>query len=647
VEIESIHLQAKLVQRSKQQSAVASAAYRSGSALTDARIGKVFDYTRRQAIEQTRILSPSYAPEWVNDRNTLWNTVEAVEKRKDAQVAREIEISIPAALPAKVREELIWTFCAENFVALGMVADVCLHGPGHGDPRNYHAHVMLSTREIGPDGFGKKNRDWNANENLETWKTNWERDCNAALEASGANIRVDRRSIEDRREEKLAAAVSAAGWVAQRQFEIEAERLNYTPRPHLPQKAYRAMVKGEVHPGYETEIEAWKQARISKDAAAARAEEMQQILDAEIVVLSQSDPELDGQESAMPDETEGTDSTTELPYASDLGGPDDHHRDTTDRKGYVDEAAYPKAADKAQDVARRYWEWLDNTHLAQAPTEADSTSQEVQEALEVDKALADACKLRRDAERRLARAKQSLSNARDILEGKRDLLTGEILPKTPHGTFELPSSSAPDLYEPTDDDIDQSAYEAQAQARDADGDNRGPSILPLRTDYDDSPQEQRMFERHLSDWETGETARLNRAAKNKRPIWESEFPKQRQRLREYGRMDLSQIVGKTLEVVRSIFGWMRDRVTAARGTLGSKHELTERMQADWVDVLMENRQLHELVRQEEEGHASRVNDQAGSVSEEGRQLWDKVEQKRASGEATSQKKPRSSGPSGP
>ncbi|SDX84094.1 MobQ family relaxase [Roseicitreum antarcticum] len=644
MEIESIHLQAKLVQRSKQQSAVASAAYRSGSALTDARTGKAFDYTRRLAIEHTRILSPSYAPEWVSDRNTLWNTVEAVEKRKDAQVAREIEISIPAALPSAVREQLIWTFCENNFVALGMIADVCLHGPGHGDPRNYHAHVMLSTREIGPDGFGKKNRDWNANEHLETWKTNWERHCNAALEAAGIDIRVDRRSIEDRRKEKLAAARTATDWIARRQLEIEAERLNYIPRPHLPQKAYRAMVKGEVHPGYETEIEAWKQARISKDAAAARADEMQQILDAEIDALSQLGPELDGQEPGMLDTTEGTDNASEPMDATDLRLPDEDNETAEDLDRQTRDDFTPEARE-VPDCLEEDPESFSTPQGGSSAEEAVSASETAQEALEVDKAIADACAARGEAERRLARAQQNLSNARDILEGKRDHLTGEILPKMPRRTFELPSPSEPDLYEPTDDDIEQSVYEAYAH--DGDGDDRAPSILPLRTDYDESPQEQRMFERHLADWEAGETVRLNRAATNKRSIWESELPKQRQRLRKYGQMDLSQIVGKTLEAVRSIFGWMRDRVTAARGTLGSKHELTKEMQADWVDVLIENRQLHELVRQDEERDARRVNDEAGSVAKEGRRLWDEVEQKRGTGEAMSQKSQGSVTPHGP
>ena len=379
MEIESIHLQAKLIQRSKQQNAVASAAYRSGSALTDENSGEVFDYRRRQAIERTRILSPSYAPEWVRDRSTLWNTVEAVEKRKDAQVAREIEISIPAALPSAVREQLIWTFCEQNFVALGMVADVCLHGPGHGDPRNYHAHVMLSTRVIGPDGFGNKNRDWNANEHLETWKTNWERDCNAALEAAGANIRVDRRSIEDRREEKLAAAETAADWIVQRQFEIEAERLNYTPRPHMPQKAYRAMVKGEVHPGYETETEAWKQARISKDAAAARADEMQQILDAEIAALSDLGANLE--DAAIPSNADATGSDVETPDAADLAQPDHEDQNVTDPERQTRENLTPEAPDGPKDDSADRGASQGGSGAAEATTGADSASQEAQNAL--------------------------------------------------------------------------------------------------------------------------------------------------------------------------------------------------------------------------------------------------------------------------
>ena len=102
------HLRAKIISRSKGQSSLAgaayrsgghsathAAAYRSGERLTDARTGRTFDYGRKQGIIHTEILVPKDAPVWASDRAQLWNTVELTEKRKDAQLAREIELSLP------------------------------------------------------------------------------------------------------------------------------------------------------------------------------------------------------------------------------------------------------------------------------------------------------------------------------------------------------------------------------------------------------------------------------------------------------------------------------------------------------------------------------------------------------------------------
>jgi len=127
-------------------------------------------------------MAPSPAPDWVMDRATLWNTVEATEKRKDAQLAREVQVAIPEELPKDVREELVWDFCQANFVDMGMIVDVAIHGPTKENPRNWHWHGMLTMRTISPDGFGLKERSWNENQHVERWKRNWETACNAALE---------------------------------------------------------------------------------------------------------------------------------------------------------------------------------------------------------------------------------------------------------------------------------------------------------------------------------------------------------------------------------------------------------------------------------------------------------------------------------
>jgi hypothetical protein len=209
------------------------------------------------------------------DRATLWNTVEATEKRKDAQLAREVQVAIPDELLKDVREKLVWDFCQDNFVDMGMIVDVAIHGPTKENPRNWHWHGMLTMRSIGPDGFGLKERSWNENQHVERWKRNWETACNAALEQIGSSTRVDMRSIEERHAEQLRFAAEATNWIDKMRFEIEAARLDYTARPNLPQKAYRAAEKGEVYPGYEEATAAWTAAVESRGAARTKAMQME------------------------------------------------------------------------------------------------------------------------------------------------------------------------------------------------------------------------------------------------------------------------------------------------------------------------------------------------------------------------------------
>src|SRR5882757_10475620 len=118
------HLSAQIISRKEGRSAVAAAAYRAGENLYDERIGKVFDYTRKQGVEYSEILAPPEAPSWVHDRQSLWNAVERAEKRKDAQLAREIEIGLPRELSKDQQVSLLREFVKTTFVSQGMVADV-------------------------------------------------------------------------------------------------------------------------------------------------------------------------------------------------------------------------------------------------------------------------------------------------------------------------------------------------------------------------------------------------------------------------------------------------------------------------------------------------------------------------------------------
>lgn len=185
-------LEVKIISRGKGQSAVASAAYRSGEKLYDERTRQTKFY-RREVQPETMILAPEHAPLWVYDRQRLWNEVENAEKRKDSQLAREIRIALPIELSAKQQEELVKSYCQDQFVNQGMIADIAIH---RDDKNNPHAHIMLTTREITEEGFTTKNREWNKKEQLEIWREEWANYANRELEKAGVNEKIDHRSYE-------------------------------------------------------------------------------------------------------------------------------------------------------------------------------------------------------------------------------------------------------------------------------------------------------------------------------------------------------------------------------------------------------------------------------------------------------------------
>ena len=189
------HLSAKVISRADGRSAVAAAAYRAAEELDDERLGRAHDFTNKAGVVHSEILLLDGAPARLADRTALWNEVEATEKRKDAQLAREIEIALPRELTQAQAIGLAQDFVREQFVARGMVADLNVHwgrtASGEDQP---HAHVMLTMREVGPDGFGKKVRDWNRTEVLVGWRARWAELANERLAELGHDIRVDHRS---------------------------------------------------------------------------------------------------------------------------------------------------------------------------------------------------------------------------------------------------------------------------------------------------------------------------------------------------------------------------------------------------------------------------------------------------------------------
>ena len=230
------HLRATMISRSQGRSATAAAAYRVAERIEDRRTGLTFDYAARGGVDHTEIIAPDHAPDWVRDRSELWNRVEESETRKNSQVAREVRVALPDELTHAQRLELVREFVRSQFVDRGMVADIALHAPGReGDERNHHAHILLTTREVGEDGFTTKNRDWNKVEVLEGWREAWARDSNAALERAGIEDRVDHRTLVAQRDEALERA-SAARERGDEGAELhETVRAMSLDRPPLPQ----------------------------------------------------------------------------------------------------------------------------------------------------------------------------------------------------------------------------------------------------------------------------------------------------------------------------------------------------------------------------------------------------------------------------
>ena len=198
VTIAIYHCSIKIISRGQGKSAVAAAAYRSGEKITNEWDGETHDYTRKGGVVHSEIMLPPHAPPSFSDRSTLWNSVEEIEKSKDAQLAREVEIALPVELSREEQTRLVRDYCSSQFVSKGMCADFNIHDTVSGNP---HAHIMLTMRPLDekgiwtakskkeydldengerirlPSGRYKSHKvdlvDWNSQENAEVWRAAW------------------------------------------------------------------------------------------------------------------------------------------------------------------------------------------------------------------------------------------------------------------------------------------------------------------------------------------------------------------------------------------------------------------------------------------------------------------------------------------
>ncbi len=211
------HFALQAISRGKGRSAIAAAAYRSGTALSNEITGKRHDYSRRVRLgeidpAETGILVPAgVTATWALDRSALWNAAERAEHRRDSRVATEILLALPAELDRAQRRALTTQYAKMLADRYGVAVDYAIHPPSKaGDQRNHHAHLLMTTRRISAQGLGERSAlEHNEDKRkalgllrraaeIRNLREEWAQLANRALERAGQQARLDPRSYRDR-----------------------------------------------------------------------------------------------------------------------------------------------------------------------------------------------------------------------------------------------------------------------------------------------------------------------------------------------------------------------------------------------------------------------------------------------------------------
>ena len=184
------HIDFKILKRSEGKSALYLSAYNSRMRLKDEKTGLIFNYEKKKEdLMHTDILLPHNAPNRFKNRSILWNEIEEIEKRKDAQLSRYFICALPREL----------SLIEKNFISKGMCADYAIHNDKENN--NPHAHVMLTMREIENSKFSsKKNREWNNKNKVEIWRRSWSVSVNKYLRQNKKSDYVTHLSFLKQRE---------------------------------------------------------------------------------------------------------------------------------------------------------------------------------------------------------------------------------------------------------------------------------------------------------------------------------------------------------------------------------------------------------------------------------------------------------------
>lgn len=190
-------LEMQNVSRSDGVSSVAKAAYRHRCVMFDERTGETHGEKSldRDDLVYAEILAPDNTPDFLKkSSNDLWCFVEKTETRSNSRTAKEFKITLPRDLSNEQNIELMKDFLLNHFVDKGIICDFVLHNDK--DNKNPHAHVMITTREITPTGFGKKVRSWDEEKTLHEWRKEWAKVQNRHLKNAGLKSRVSHRTLE-------------------------------------------------------------------------------------------------------------------------------------------------------------------------------------------------------------------------------------------------------------------------------------------------------------------------------------------------------------------------------------------------------------------------------------------------------------------
>lgn len=294
-------LQIKPVTRSTGRTATAAAAYRAGERIRDERTGALYNHSKRDDVLHKEIFLPSRLDparagmEWARDRSRLWNAAEKAERQSNSRVAREYQVALPAELSGEQRVVLARAFSREVADRYNVAVDLAIHAPRpEGDPRNFHAHLLATTREVTPEGLGPKTGlDMEggvrselglppSRQEFRTLRARWAEMTNEALREANVQARVDHRSlaaqgIDREPRPQLPWADIAAQRRAQRSE--AAERLSEPRQPKeeaLPENAAEGFRKPPGEPAQSMEarrrqaVRDWLEYRAGREGAHAR-----------------------------------------------------------------------------------------------------------------------------------------------------------------------------------------------------------------------------------------------------------------------------------------------------------------------------------------------------------------------------------------